>query len=165
MPPASCDPCRRNGRAQRAPCRRHGSKARGNSVRFRRVQFLRQPSLKPSFRARWEIGTYKCRRVSVMFFMPSNAFNSRRKYFISKWIPDPEFPALDKILKFRIFSTLIMRLPSGPFVLLKTGKFNRALMAIQSRVYFWKTRNKPWGGPNLQSSMIDSLLVGKERRS
>ena len=27
LPPASCDPCQRNGRVQWAPCRRHGSKA------------------------------------------------------------------------------------------------------------------------------------------
>ena len=46
----------------------------------------------------------------VRFLFQSNAFNSCGKYFISRWIPCPLSPVLDKIPKFRIFSTLIMRL-------------------------------------------------------
>ena len=69
-------------------------------------------------------------------------------------------PALDKIPKFRIFSTANMRLVGLSVAVLIFQDREIRQGAIQGRVYFLQARNKQTksGGLNLQNSMVDYFL-------
>ena len=144
----------------------HDQTRDGNSARLRRVKFLRpavsQSDLSSNGQENWS--PFKWRPISVMLFTPHPTSSSCAKYFSSRWdswsrvpspwqnskIPNIFYPHHEAFHRSVYFS--------------RPGNSKRR-SAFQSRVYFWKARNKPLGGPNLQSSMIDSFLVGKERWS
>ena len=131
---------------------------------FRRVQVpppaVSQSALSSNGHENWyvQVPSHFC---NALYRRPTPSTAAENISFLAGSLPVS--PTLDKIPKFRIFSTAIMRLQvftsnfPSPCLFLRTGKFVRALMAIQRRVHFLQARKKQSGGLNLQNSMVDSV--------